>query len=93
MKTIYENQNIKFAIITIAILIVTIWFMEPDNSLNKCQETYSFDTCFTSLNRQGREEQNVIKTITIEGNLISIKEYNGLCCTQAKWFTIDLLGI
>lgn len=36
-------------------------------------------------------EQKVI--ITIEGNLISIKEYNGLCVTQAKWFIIDIIGM
>lgn len=31
--------------------------------------------------------------ITIEGNLISVKEYNGLCCTLAKWFIIEIIGM
>lgn len=39
----------------------------------------------------GSEEQNVI--ITIEGNVISIKHFNGQCCTLAKWFIIETIGM
>ena len=36
-------------------------------------------------------EQKVI--IEINGNVISIKHFNGQCCTLAKWFIIEIIGM
>ena len=36
-------------------------------------------------------EQKVI--IEISGNTISVKHFNGLCCTLAKWFIIETIGM
>lgn len=38
-------------IIILSILIIGILIINEDNSMNKCQETHSFDTCFSNLNR------------------------------------------
>lgn len=47
MKTISEKQNV---IIAITIMVFSIWYMKPENGINKCQETHSFETCFEAEN-------------------------------------------
>lgn len=58
MKTISEKENLqnlkgagKFFIITIGIILLIGWVLKPEDSMTKCQETHSFDVCFSSLNR------------------------------------------
>lgn len=61
MKTISEKENLKnlkrngrFTIICIIVLLAGLWagkFINEDNSMQRCQETHSFDTCHWSLNR------------------------------------------
>lgn len=58
MKTISEKENLpelkrngRFAILTIAFVLLVCWAMKPEDSMTKCQETHSFDVCFNTLNR------------------------------------------
>lgn len=45
------KKNGRFAIILIMGVIMLCWFMKPDDSMTKCQETHSFDVCFEQINR------------------------------------------
>lgn len=45
------HKSGRFTILAIAFVLFACWLFQPENSLNKCQESHSFDTCFTSLNR------------------------------------------
>ena len=57
-KTVSENQikkelhkNGAFFVGTILAILFICWAFKPEDALTKCQETHSFDTCFSQLNR------------------------------------------
>ena len=58
MKTISEKENLHSLkkngisfVIYIGIILLICWVLKPEDSMTKCQETHSFDTCFSTLNR------------------------------------------